>query len=327
MKSRPFAAVLFLALAMPLGASAQVSDADRATARALAQQGQDALEKGDFAAAADRFGRADALVHAPTLMLGQAKALLGLGKLVSAHELYARIVREGAPAGSPPAFAKAVGEARKAMEAMEPRIPSVVINVKGSSAPKVTLDGSPVPVAALGVNRPVDPGKHVVRAEAEGFAPTEAPFMVTEGKSATVTVELKPAAAAPKVAPPPPPKKVDEPPPPPAKVSNTQKILGFAGLGVGAGALVMGGITGAVALKKHGDLAKLCNDGHCTGQDAAISSYHTMGTLSTVGFIAGGALAVTGVVLVVTSPKARSGKEASLIPLIGPGFVGAAGRF
>lgn len=326
MKARPFAAVLLLALLVPLGASAQVSDADRATARALAQQGQDALDKGDFTTAADRFGRADALVHAPTLMLGHAKALLGQGKLVSAHELFARIVREGAPAGSPPAFAKAVGEARKAMEAMEPRIPSVVINVKGSSAPKVTLDGLPVPVAALGVNRPVDPGKHTVHAEAEGFAPTEAPFTVAEGKSATVTVELKPAAAAPKVAPPPPPKKIDEPPPP-AKVSNTQKILGFAGLGVGGGALVMGAVTGAVALKKHGDLAALCPDGHCTGQDAALSSYHTMGTLSTVGFIAGGALAVTGLVLVVTSPKAKPTKEATLTPLIGPGFVGAAGRF
>jgi hypothetical protein len=261
-------------------------------------------------------------------MLGHAKAQIGLGKLVAAHELFARIVREGAPAGSPPAFGKAVAEARKAMEAMEPRIPSVVITVKGHAAPKVTVDGVPVPAAALGVNRPVDPGKHVVRAEAEGFAPTEVPFSVAEGKTAAVNVELKPAAAAPKAAPPPPPPRPEVPAPQPAaKGGSTQKILGWSSLGIGGGALLMGAVTGGVALKKHGDLAAVCQGGHCTGQDAAISSYHTMGTLSTVGFIAGGALAVTGVVLVVTSPKAKPGKEAAVIPIVGPGFVGAEGRF
>jgi hypothetical protein len=57
-------------------ATAEPSAADRATARSLAGEGFQALQSKDYAAAADRFGRADALVHAPTLTLDWARALV-----------------------------------------------------------------------------------------------------------------------------------------------------------------------------------------------------------------------------------------------------------
>jgi hypothetical protein len=60
-------------------AQAEPSDADRATARVLAHEGFDAQQRGDYSVAADRFLRADALVHAPTLLLGLARAQVGLG--------------------------------------------------------------------------------------------------------------------------------------------------------------------------------------------------------------------------------------------------------
>ncbi|HTB74367.1 MAG TPA: hypothetical protein VK762_14045, partial [Polyangiaceae bacterium] len=52
----------------PRWASAQASksDADRATARALAHEGYEAQKQGRYALAADRFERAEALVDAPT---------------------------------------------------------------------------------------------------------------------------------------------------------------------------------------------------------------------------------------------------------------------
>src|SRR4051812_12304383 len=59
-------------------ALAEPSDADRATALTLAQEGREALAKNDFATARDRFARADALVHAPTLLLGLARSQVGL---------------------------------------------------------------------------------------------------------------------------------------------------------------------------------------------------------------------------------------------------------
>jgi hypothetical protein len=330
MKSRLLFALAAAALSTPAIAAAQVSDADRATARTLATQGQEALDKKDYSTAADRFSRADSLVHAPTLLLGLARAQAGLGKLVSAHEIYARIVREGVPAGAPPAFAKAVADARKELDALEPRMASVVLQVKGTAAPRVTLDGTPVPAAALGVNRPVDPGKHVVRVEADGFLPGEGTVQVAEGKSATLTIELKPDTKA--STPVGPVAPGQNPPaagqaPSDAKPSSTLRTVGFVGIGVGGAALAMGAITGGLALAKHGDLAKACPDGHCVNQQDALSSYHTMGLLSTIGFISGGAVAATGVVLAIVAPKPKPAKEARITPLVGPTFVGAQGRF
>src|SRR6201999_2886024 len=115
--------------------------------------GYDALEKKDWAAAADRFTRADALCHAPTVTLGLARAQVGLGKLVNAQEIYSRVVHEPIPANASAAFSRAVDDARRELDALGPRVPSVLINVKGVDAPKVTLDGVDVPNAALGVKR------------------------------------------------------------------------------------------------------------------------------------------------------------------------------
>jgi hypothetical protein len=122
-----------LALTLAPGrASAQLSDADKASARALAQQGQDALEKKDFTTAADRFARAGELVHAPTLTLGLARAQVGLGKWIAATETYYRLLHEPVPAAASPVYTKALADARKELAALEPRIPSVTIVVKGA---------------------------------------------------------------------------------------------------------------------------------------------------------------------------------------------------
>ena len=71
---------LVLSFAFFSGAAlAEPTAADRATARTLAQEGQQALESKNYAIAIDKFGRADSLVHAPTLLLGLARAQVGLG--------------------------------------------------------------------------------------------------------------------------------------------------------------------------------------------------------------------------------------------------------
>jgi hypothetical protein len=100
----PLSLCLFLVLLAPAAMAQQASDADKAAARALAQQGQDALDRRDFTTAADRFERARQLFPAPTLALGLARAQIGVGRWVAAQETLNRILREGAPAGSPPAW-------------------------------------------------------------------------------------------------------------------------------------------------------------------------------------------------------------------------------
>lgn len=332
-------------------ALAQSADADKATARDLAIEGYKALQSKDYAAAVDRFTRADALYHAPTVILGLARAHVGLGKLVSAQELYSRIAHESLPSNASATMKKAVVDAEKELDALVRRIPSVVINVKGNDAPRVTLDGIEVRAAALGVKRPVDPGKHVVAASAAGFVTSEVTVNLAEGKSESVTLELKPrqaeppppvvavapaaTPAVPTVAPPPPaPVRPHQPEPVPNQIKenvSTQRTTGFVMLGVGAAGLLVGSITGGLALGKHSDITKTCPDGHCPPEQKAdlepkIASYDTMGTLSTIGCIAGGALAATGAILILTAPK-KTTTQATVTPLVGLGFIGAKGVF
>src|SRR5262249_12800966 len=139
------------------------------------------------------------LVPAPTLSLGLARAQVGLGRWIAAQETYNRLLRESVPANAPPAFAKALADARKELDALEPRIPSIVINVTGPPTVEVAPDGQPVPRALVGVNRPVDPGDHVVRAQAQGLASVETKVKVAESKVETVTLTLG-APEAPPVA-------------------------------------------------------------------------------------------------------------------------------
>jgi hypothetical protein len=342
MNARHCVAATFVALALwPSPALAQPSDVDRATARALTLEGYEALDRKDYATAADRFTRADALYHAPTVMLGLAHAQVGLGKLVEALVTYSRIANEAVPPNAPAAFAKAVDDARRELAALMPRIPNVIVNVKGAQNAKVTIDGVEVPAAALGVKRPVDPGAHVIRATAPNAAPKETTITILEGKLETVTIELQQSAAPPPATPPPvnatpvaPPPMTAPPPvePPLPQGTSGLKIGGFVSLGVGAAGLVLAGVTGGMALSKHSALVEKCPDGRCySSQQSAlksdVDSYHTLGAVSTAGFVIAGAGVATGVVLLIAAPKSAPQKDAAVMPLVGPGFVGARGRF
>jgi len=339
---RSIAAVLLTLAVVPTPAFADVSDADRATARALTLEGYEALDRKDFATAGDRFKRADELFHVPTVTLGLAHAEVGQGRLVSALATCSRIVREGVPANAPAAFHKALDDARREMDVLTTRIPSVIISVNGPSDASVTIDGVALPSAALGVKRPVDPGAHVIRAQAPGFVAKDVHVTLLEGKVETVTLELEPDKAAPvavapvaPVVPPPvaaPPVAAPPPTPPPSPPSQAQRYAGFATLGLGGAGLLVGAVTGGLAIAKHNDITSVCPNGKCTSSQQAslgseASAYSTLGAVSTGAFIAGGALAVTGAVLLLTAPRVKSDTTAAISPVVGLGYVGAQGRF
>jgi hypothetical protein len=348
MKVRHAVAALIFASALAGRAeAAEPSEVDRATARALTIEGYEALDRKDYAIAVDRFRRADALYHVPTVALGLAHAEVGLGKLVSALATYSGIVREGVPPKAPPAFTKAVDDAHRELDVLAARIPSVVITVgeaPGAPGLEVTIDGVEVPAAALGVKRPVDPGTHHVRAVATGFAATELTVNLLEGKTEAGTVNLKAETApapAPSPAPAPftgvplaapPPSAIPPPLPPAPPPSTAQRTAGLALIGVGAAGLVVGGITGGLAVAKHASLTSTCPGGNClVSQQAAleadVDTYHRLATTSTVGVIAGAAVLATGVVVVLTAPRAQPGREAFLAPVLGLGYLGATGSF
>jgi len=148
--------------------------------------------------------------------------------------------------------------------------------------------------------------------------------------AAAVAVVPPPASSAP---------ATTEPPAEPGKKGGS-KTLAFVAFGVGGAGLVVGAVTGLLAVGKHGDLADKCPDGKCTtDQQSDIDSYKTMGTISTIGFIVAGVGGVTGAVLLFTSPKESASaaprsrfatvetKGVSLTPYFGGTSAGVSGHF
>jgi hypothetical protein len=342
------AIVVLLPLAVVSGTAPAFADEpsaqDIAQARELGQQAQAAHEAGDYAQSEKLWAAAQKLYPvAPTLTLGLARAQAKLGKVVAAQESYNRIIREwGNHASPPPAFKDAVEQARAEVGAVSARVANVVITVDGPPDPEVTVDGVRLPPAALGLRRPVDPGKHTVRATAEGYEPTEATFSVAEGASAEARLKLEAAdgsvasadpGATPGAAPDAPGPEQAEP-----KRGSTNKTLAIVAFGVGGAGLVLGAVTGLLAMGKHGDLEAQCAGSVCPpSAQSDLDSYQTMGTLSTLGFITAGVGAAAGAVLWFTAPK-QTGAAASsryatertkptVVPYLGVGAAGVTGRF
>ncbi len=335
-------ALLLAHLASSSTAFAQ-SDADRATARSLGQDGEAALDARDYKKAEDRFRRADRLVHAPTLALGLARALAGEAKYVEAQETYNRIVREGVFPGAPEPFRRAVEDARKEVDSVSAKVAGATITVQGPggvdvSNPTVSIDDVPVNAASLGVRRLIDPGAHVLKVSADGYKPAELHFTVNEGGAVDEPVSLEkapnaPPATTPATTP------ATAPPPPTAGPGTTgaapeahgsSSLLPIVAFGVGGAGLVLGAITGGIALGDHSSIANKCPAGPSScpaSEQSDIDSYHTMGLLSTVGFIVAGVGAAAGVVLLVTQPKETTGSSFHISPAIGLGSLGAVGSF
>src|SRR5262249_30271223 len=142
-------------------------------------------------------------------------------------------------------------------------------------------------------------GDHTVTAGGAGFQSKDQTFNVPEGGSQSIALTLDKATGA----------TSDLPPPPPHPSRDSPKAMrktpGFAALGGGVVGVGLGAVTGGIALGKHGSLADACPNGCPSSSQADIDSYHTMGTLSTVGFIVGGVALAAGAVLVITAPKAN----------------------
>jgi hypothetical protein len=190
-------AVALLLLAAPCAWGQ--TDEERAGARAAASEGLKAFEAKKWTEALDLFRRAESLVHAPPHLLYMARANTQLGHLVEAHELYERIKNENITPDKPRAFQQAHTDAETELAALEPSIPyvKVVVNGAGSKPVTMTVDGTPVNSALLGVSRPIDPGEHKFQATAEGLKSEVASLVVKKGEQQQVVLELHPAPGTP----------------------------------------------------------------------------------------------------------------------------------
>jgi hypothetical protein len=218
---------------------------------------------------------------------------------------------------------------------MEVRIPSLVFDVKDAAGNDVTgvrvrVDGELLPNELNGTPIEFDPGRHQLAFEAQGLAPVQRTLIVTEGEQGRrVHVEMvAPSAAAPAASPSAP----AVPTGPPAGPLGSDPLgsgpsgfglrtaslvllgAGAAGIGVGAvfGLMTKWTYQNALENECHNDPTMCTPKGATEGQTA-----QTQAVISTVAFIAGGALAAAGAILYVAAPK----KAVAVGGNIGPGVA------
>jgi hypothetical protein len=230
---------------------------------------------------------------------------------------------------------------------------------KDLSAVRVLLDGRPWLDRVDGAAVPLDPGAHTFTFQAAGQPPVTQSFIIREGDKARrerlvvgaaavpappppsgVTAPPEPPPQPPPVLVPPPPAPGPEevatpkpvpatPPPAPSSGGRPLRTAGWVLGGVGLGGVLLGSVFGVSAIGKWNDAKNLCNTssgcpGGTRGQaESDRSTAVTDATLSTVGFVAGGALLATGIVLIVVAPSNRPENTGTLIlPVVGPGRAG-----
>jgi hypothetical protein len=245
-------------------------------------------------------------------------------------------VREQLAPNAPQAFRDAQTRAKKELDAALPRIAHLTVEIEPTDVDaSVTVGGVTVPKALIGAERPTDPGSHEVVATATGYLPAKTQVSLSEGSRHAIKLKLEPdpnavaanAAPAPATPMPPPPAPVT--PPPAATGSNN--TLSYVLLGVGGAGLLVGSITGMMAIQKEGELD--CPEKKCSGTDIdKLDSARTMALVSTIGFGVGLAAGAVGTVLLFTnksdeSPSARNTPSFEARGYLGVGSVGVMGQF
>jgi hypothetical protein len=195
-------------------------------------------------------------------------------------------------------------------------IPTVVFVVKDDadqdlSDVSVTMDDQPLASRLDGTAIAIDPGPHHLVFEAAGRQNVERSLVIREGEKdrhervvLVPTPVAAPPAAVPQSAP------VAPAEPPPAKEGSAQRTAGLVVGGVGAAGVVVGSVFGILAKATYDHALNSpseCNHStsNCQGQGVPDGkTAHSQATVSTIAFIAGGALLGGGALLYFTAPKA-----------------------
>lgn len=318
-------------LAAPYGGTGD--DPNRsAAARALAIEGRDAYNAGDYAHAIECFERAYALVPAPTLVVYEARALARTGRLVEASNAYARVTHASLEDDSPAQFRRAVREAEAEHAQLLPRVPRFIVVVNGAAARdhdlRLTADGAPLSREAVGLEIPADPGTHRVSVQSSSGTEAAREFSLKEGETKRVELILDSPRATPVLA-----RSAADPHdagPTGSTHIGWQRTAGFIALGVGALGVGTGVVTGLFAASERDAAAARCPDHVCTEGsegESALDSFRALRTVSTTGYVVGAVGIATGFTLLVLPSGKPARTNQPVRAWIGPGTAGVRGAF
>ena len=323
-----------LALALVVTTGPQFALADKpatvTSARALAAEGLADFDAGRFDAAEKKLKTAFGAVRVPTIGLYRGRALVRLGRLVEASEVFLEVSRTEVSVGDQAGQEEAKSQAKAEREALLPRLGKLVVTFADPQPTTCKIDGLAISCALLAAGYVMDPGPHTIEAST-GSRVVQEPADIPEGETRTFALAWREESPQPAPRKPDPsitPLPMDEGP------SSVLVVVGGVMIGVGAAGLVVGAITAGVAAGQRGTL----DEGGCVAEacfsDQAddVDAYNGVRIGSGVAFVAGGITAATGIVLTIIgtrppSPLAPDSGPASLEILpTGTGLV-VRGRF
>lgn len=312
---------VFLALA-PLSAQAQTAE-NAAMAEALFQEAQKLIASGKISEACPKFVESDRLDPGLGTKLSAADCHEREGKLAKAWAEFTEVVSlaQAAKRKDREALAK------QRANALAPRVPKLVITLKGAEPnTEVLRDGQVLGNAAFGIPLPIDPGSHTLLARASGYNDFTKTVDVGEGK--TVQVEI-PALERKTVVTPPPPSggSSSQPPSAPSNTNSGSSLVigGAIVAGVGVVALGIGSWFGVKTFDSwdQATTSDQCagkpGDYVCTEAGASLARQaQTNGNISTALFVGGGVALGVGAVMLAVGLRAKSSSKKTGVQWILP---------
>lgn len=257
-------AALLLVLSVAGPAPGQ-TEADLVRARRLYSQGLTQEAAGDWTGALATFEEVARIKLTPQVRFHVARSKEHLGRLNEALGGYRLAEYEASQGGAKEQ--EILAEVSKAREALEKRIPKLVI-VRGESAAavKVELDGVVIGDAQLGKEITVDPGPHVVVGILAPGKQFRSNVSVAEGESKQLVLNVPSELLEPSVAPAAPDPKPAPTPAAPAPGPEKRKSPSAAPWvvgGVGVAALIASGVFYALRNDAEKELDAGCLDRQC----------------------------------------------------------------
>ena len=294
MKARFGSIALALSLFAP-PALGETSTADKAQAETLFQEAVTLMEERRYPEACRKLEASQELDAGIGTLLYLADCYEHEGRNASAWATFREARSQAEASGQ--VERQRIAEVREKSIAL--RLSYVTVTVHPLRGQVVRLGGTKLPAASLGVPIPVDSGFQRLVVTAPGKVPYSKEIVVPSSPT-RLTVQVP---------------KLEQ-----AHSSSGQRAAGYATLGAGVLGLVGGGVFGVIARDKNDASLDQCtpdDENACSAEGVELRDQaKTFATVSTVSFAAGGALALTGLVLVLSAPEDKPGREIVLSPKV-----------
>ncbi len=288
-------------------------NAEEAAQRAKLEfvKGNDAYEKGNYREAAEAFEQAHRLSPHSAVLFNAARAWWKMGESERAADNYAAAIARGE------LTSEQTLRARSALSNLRKKLGWIIVSGPSDAIVSIGhLHESSLPLTAH-----LTPGEHVLSVQHEGQTWEQ---IVTVQADAPLSVIAKKDRPAPARSAPPPPEE-------PVRTSNSQRNWGWFAVGMG-GAFGAGSVvTGALTLRARDRFDQL-NDGSPQNVSAAEAERREAKNLRSVTNVlafTGGALALTGLTLVLTAPRPKRlrGSGETIVVAIGVDRLELRGAF